>query len=201
MVITFRPLGIGLAALLLSCSGPHSSPTTRTPPTPTSTAVPISKLTPHAAAIGLGAIPLAVDDTGVPHLLRGDAAMPAIPAADATTSARMHVQRLAPAWGVSAGAMPQLESIGEVPVLGGTIVRFRQVIDGLPIDATSGGELRVMVSKDGALLAASGKLVASSTPHPKAVSFVDDDAGAVARAVGDLYKTTIAPTTLAMASL
>ncbi len=127
--------------------------------------------------------------------------MPAIPAADATTSARMHVERLAPAWGVSAGAMPKLESLGEIPILSGTIVRFRQVIDGMPIDPSSGGELHVMVGKDGALLAASGKLVASNTPHPKAVTFVDDDAGAVARAVGDLYKTNFAPTSLAMAEL
>jgi len=158
-------------------------------------------MTPHAAAIRLGAIPIATDEAGVPHLLRGDATMPAIPAADATTSARMHVERLAPAWGVTSGAVPTLEPLGEIPLPGGTIVRFRQVIDGLPIDAAAGGELRVMVGKDGSLVAAGGKLIATTTPHPKTVTFKDDDAGAVARAVSDAYKIPFPSTTLAMKSV
>ena len=156
-------------------------------------------MTPHAAAIGLGAIPLAVDDTGVPHLLRGDATMPAIPAADATTSARMHVQRLAPAWGVRPAAMPALESIAEAPIAPGTVVRMRQVIDGMPVDPASGGEVRVMLGADGALLAASGKLVGTDTPRPSSVTFLDDDAGAVARAVSGVYNTPVAASALTTA--
>jgi MYXO-CTERM domain-containing protein len=168
---------------------------------PADGATPIVPMTPVARAIDLGATPLAVDDGGIPRLLRGNADAPAMPAVDAASTARLHVERLAPVWGVRAGAMPTLEPVGELPMLGGTIVRFRQVIDGLPIDSSSGGELRVMVKNGGALLAASGKLMAADAPHPKAPRFVDDDAGAIARAVRDLYQTSFAPTTLAMKSL
>jgi hypothetical protein len=157
-------------------------------------------MTPVAAAIELGATPIAVDEGGVPRLMRGSAAMPAMAAGDATTAARQHVERLAPAWGVSAGAVPTLEALGEIPLPGGTIVRLRQVIDGLPIDAAAGGELRVMVGKDGSLVAASGKLVASTTPR-KAAVWKDDDAGAIARAVSDVYKLPFSSTTLAMKAL
>jgi hypothetical protein len=158
-------------------------------------------MTPVARAYDLGATPLAVDDSGMPRLLRGNDGAPAMPAADAASMARLHVERLAPVWGVRAGAMPTLEPVGELPMLGGTIVRFRQVIDGLPIDSSSGGELRVMVKNGGTLLAASGKLMATDAPRPKAPRFVDNDAGAIARAVRDLYQTSFAPTTLAMKSL
>jgi hypothetical protein len=199
MALSFRPLFFGSVALLLSCGDPLTPPTVATPRS-TSAAVPIVPRTAVAFAIDLGATPLAVDEEGVPRLLRGSATMPAMPAADATTSARKHVERLAPAWGVRAAALPALEVLGEMPVLGGTIVRFRQVIDGLPIDAAEGGEVRVMVRKDGSLVAASGKLVARDTPHAQTAKFRDDDAAAVARAVNDVYRTSFAPTALAMAS-
>ncbi|MGH9884708.1 MAG: M36 family metallopeptidase, partial [bacterium] len=110
----------------------------------------------------------------------------------------MHVARLAPAWGVNAAAMPSLEPRGEVAMPGGKIVQLRQVIDGLPVDRNTGGEVRVMVGDDGALVAASGKLIASDTPHDAAPSFVDvDDAAAVAHAVSDHYATSFAPAMLA----
>jgi len=193
MKIKHRPLLVGSVALLLSCSDSQSPPTVATP-TPTDTVVP---MTPVAAAIALGATPLAVDEGGVPRLLRGSAAMPAMVGADVATAARQHVERLAPAWGVGTGAVPALESLGEISLPGGTIVRLGQVIDGLPIDASAGGELRVMVGKDGSLVAASGKLIASTRPHPKVATFKDDDAGAVARAVSEVYKVAFPSTALA----
>src|SRR5262249_12163154 len=129
----------------------------------------------------------------------GDA-LPAMHAVDATTSARMHVERLAPAWGVRSTAMPELDALGEIAVAGGTIIRLRQVIDGMPVATAAGGEIRVMVRKDASWIGPSGTLVASDTPHvaTAAMTFVDDDAGAVARAVNDLYQTSLVPSTLAM---
>jgi hypothetical protein len=196
MAIHSRHVLLGSIALLSSCADPQPPPTTVATP-PASAAIPLSKPTPVTAAIELGAMPLAVDEAGVPRLLRGGPAMPAMAGADASTAARQHVERLAPAWGVSAGAVPTLESLGEIALPGGTIVRLRQVIDGLPIDAAAGGELRVMVGKDGSLVAASGKLIAATRPHPKVATFKDDDAGAVARAVSEVYKVPFPSTALA----
>ncbi|MEO7732353.1 MAG: M36 family metallopeptidase, partial [Kofleriaceae bacterium] len=158
-------------------------------------------MTPVAHAIELGATPMAVDEQGVPRLLRGSDAMPSLVAADASSSARQHVERLAPAWNVSANAIPTLDSLGEVPMPGGTIVRLGQSIDGIPINSSEGGELRVMVRKDGSLVAASGKLISAATPHAKAVAFKQDDASAVARAVGDVYNVKFSSSALAMKSL
>ncbi|HMG56340.1 MAG TPA: M36 family metallopeptidase, partial [Kofleriaceae bacterium] len=163
-------------------------------------AVPLAPMTPIAAAIDLGVTPFAIDEAGVPRLLRGTTTMPRMSAADATTTARMHVERLAPAWGVNAAAMPALDSLGEVPVPGGKIVQLRQVIDGIPVDRAGGGEVHVMVRDDGSLVAASGKLIASDTPHDSAAVDALDEAGAVAAAVSDLYQTPFTPTALAMTS-
>ncbi|HET9626124.1 MAG TPA: M36 family metallopeptidase, partial [Kofleriaceae bacterium] len=190
---TLRNVLVGSTSLLLSCTG-NSSPQPAATPTRPSSPVAALPATPAATAIKLGATPLAVNERGVPHLLQGMATSPKLPAASATASARQHVARLAPAWGVRAQKLPGLDALGEAPAFGvdsGTkVVRFRQVLDGLPVDRSSGGELHVMVDKDGGLLAASGALIGSDTPRPQlsSVTFVDDDAGAIARAVSDLYK-------------
>ena len=80
-------------------------------------------MTPVAAAIHLGVTPFAIDENDTPRLLRGTAAVPPMRAADATTSARMHIERLAPVWGVNAAAVPALDSLGEVAMPGGKIGR------------------------------------------------------------------------------
>jgi uncharacterized protein (TIGR03382 family) len=200
---TLRSVLVGSTSLLLSCGDPSPQPAAA--PARPSTPVTTVPATPAATALRLGATPLAVNDRGVPHLLRGTEATPKLPAADATSTARQHVARLAPAWGVrSAAKMPTLDAIGEAPVFGndsGTkVVRFRQVLDGLPVDRGAGGEMHVMVAKDGSFLASSGALIGTDTPRPAlaSVKFVDDDAGAVARAVGDLYKKPVAAAALAM---
>ncbi|MBC7977096.1 MAG: M36 family metallopeptidase [Myxococcales bacterium] len=115
-------------------------------------------------------------------------------AANATAAARQHVERLAPAWGVRSDGLPTLETLGEIRVPGGTVVRMRQVIDGIPVASAAGGEVRVMVAKDNSMIATSGKLISRSTPHARSPKFVDNDAGAVARAVTETYKTSFAPT-------
>lgn len=154
-------------------------------------------MTPVAAAIRLGTTPLAVDEHGIPRLLRGDTAT-RVQASNVATAARMHVQRLASAWGVRSAAMPALESLGEAQLAGGTIVRLRQVIDGMPVDEASGGEVHVLVGSDGSLVAASGKLVGTDTPRPTGVRFLDDESGAIARAVSDAYKVPVSSSALAM---
>jgi hypothetical protein len=152
-------------------------------------------MTPVAAAIDLGVVPFAVDEHGIPRLLRGSPALQ-MQAPTASAAARLHVQRLAPAWGVRSTAMPALESVAEAPVATGTVVRMRQVIDGMPVDPASGGEVRVMLGANGTLLAASGKLVGTDTPRPRVVTFQGNDASAVARAVSDVYNAPIAASAL-----
>jgi hypothetical protein len=169
------------ATLLVACSDPR-------PPTATHTAAVVQprvqvNATPVAAAIALGTTPLSVDEHGVPRLLIASTSLVA-PAATATDSARIHIKTLAAAWGVPSGAVPALDAVGEVPVPGGTVARLRQVIDGLPVD---GGELRVLVRKDGALVSVSGVLVGATTPRTTK-QFLDDDAGAIARAITHAYK-------------
>src|SRR6185436_4412321 len=179
-MVKSRILALGSVVVVLSCGEPE-------PPAPTAgNEVPIAPMTPVAAAVSLGVTPFAVDDAGFPHLLRGGLAAPRMPAPDAATSARMHIAKLAPVWGVTDATLPALESLGEVNMLGGTIVRLRQRIDGLPVDRDAGGEVQVMVGGDGELIAASGKLIASDAPRARGVSFT----------VGDFYRTSVPPTTV-----
>ncbi|HWO18539.1 MAG TPA: M36 family metallopeptidase [Kofleriaceae bacterium] len=151
---------------------------------------------PAAAAHELGMTPLALDERGVPRLLRAAGAPPA-PAATATESALAHLGRLSPAWGVARAALPAFEGIGEVPAPNATIARVRQTLDGLPI---AGGELRVMVRAGGELVAANGTLISADTPRQPA-AFPIDDAEAVARAVAHNYGRPFAPAALATQSL
>jgi large repetitive protein len=159
-------------------------------------------MTPVMRAIELGVTPLAIDETGVPRLMTGGTATRAMPDATPIASAIRHVERLAPAWGVARDSMPALDPIGEVAIGNASVVRLRQVIDGIPVDVSSGGEVRVMVGGGGELVAASGKLIASDAARDKVVDYaVADEASAVAIAVGDLYRTSIAPGALAMKSM
>ena len=129
-----------------------------------------------------GETPLAFDSRGIPRLLQGTPGVLAT-ASNASESARIHIQRLSSAWGVKPDAVPTLEAIGEVPVLGGTIARMRQVIDGMPVDD---GELRLLIRGNSELLTASGSLVGTDIPR-RAPAFVDDEAGAIARAIHHAY--------------
>ncbi|HEY0989630.1 MAG TPA: M36 family metallopeptidase, partial [Kofleriaceae bacterium] len=189
-MVKSRILALGSVVFVLSCGEPEPPPSAAGPE------VQIAPMTPVAAAVSLGVTPFAVDDAGFPHLLRGGLGAPRMPAADAATSARMHIAKLAPVWGVNDATLPALESLGEVNMPGGTIVRLRQRIDGLPVDRDAGGEVQVMVGGGGELVAASGKLIASDAPRARSVSFTVDDAGAVALAVSDFYRTSVPPTTV-----
>jgi hypothetical protein len=165
---------IAAALALLGCGDNKPSTATRT-----RGAVPLAPATPAQRAISAGAIPLAIDETGVPRLLR---------AADATSlpSPELHVARLARAWGVD--RLPQLVNVGNVSVLGGTVARLKQVVDGLPID---GGELRVMTRADGTLVAASGVLHSASSPRVKP-TWALGETGAITRALAAKYKARFA---------
>ncbi|MEP6862014.1 MAG: M36 family metallopeptidase [Deltaproteobacteria bacterium] len=123
----------------------------------------------------------------MPRLLKGG---PALPGANATDIAIAHVLRLAPAWGVTSA--PELVPLGEVPVLGGTIVRLRQEIDGIEVEH---GELHVFVRANGELVAASGTMVGREAPRATA-RFVDTDTTAIARAVAHNFKATFEPAML-----
>src|SRR5882724_6105473 len=136
MKINLRALFLGSAGLVMSCAESST-----VPGGPTSA----EAIQPVTAAVGLGVTPLALDAHGVPHLLRGGDNMPKLPAASATASARQHLARLAPAWGLRSAQVPPVDALGEIPVRGGTVVRFRQMIDGMPVESSAGGEVRVMV--------------------------------------------------------
>jgi hypothetical protein len=142
---------------------------------------------PSAAAIALGATPVSVDERGVPRLLQGG---PALPGANPTEIAIAQALRLAPAWGVTTA--PDLIPLGEVPVLGGTIVRLRQEIDGIEIEH---GELHVFVRANGELVAVSGTMIGRNAPRA-AARFIDTDTVAIARAVGHNFKATFEPAML-----
>jgi hypothetical protein len=176
-----RQLATTALAALCACGevASSSSPPSR-PPRP---------IAPSAvgAALDLGLAPLAIDDRGVPRLVRAtDASPPGEPLADsghdrrASGSARAHVTRLAAAWGVR--VVPELEAAGEIAVVGGTIVRLRQRIAGLPVHR---GELRVMVRDGGELVAIAGALVDAAGRTPDAASH--DDAAAIALAIQHAY--------------
>ncbi len=153
---------------------------------------------PVAAAMQLGVTPLALDDRGLPRLLRASDVVAPAPAATATESALTHLGRLSAAWGVADTALPKLQGIGEVPAPGAaTIARVRQTIDGLPVD---GGELRVMVRGNGELVATNGVLV-SADKLRQAAQFPIGDAHAVARAVAHNFKRDFAPGALAQKEL
>ena len=143
---------------------------------------------PDSTPAATGMTPLAIDERGLPRLLQAVTsqaapAAPAAPAATASESARFHLGRIASAWKIAPGAMPVLEPAGEIAVRGGTIARIGQQIDGMPIE---GGELRLLVRPSGALVTASGTLIGTDTPR-NAPAYRDDDAGAIARAVGAFY--------------
>jgi large repetitive protein len=128
------------------------------------------------------AVAISVDPRGLPRMVQARDLAPA-PAATATDSARIHVERLAGMWGVAPGTLPDLRALGEVPAPGGKIARIAQEIDGLPV---WGREMRVLVRPDGALATASGTLVGTLTPRAPA-RFVKDEPAAVATAVKRAY--------------
>src|SRR5262245_29795738 len=69
-----------------------------------------------------------LDRHGLPRMLEARD-MPAAPAPTAMQSARIHAERLASRWGVAPATLPTLTALGEVPVLGGTVVRMGQELD------------------------------------------------------------------------
>ncbi|HEY0252548.1 MAG TPA: M36 family metallopeptidase, partial [Kofleriaceae bacterium] len=149
---------------------------------------PPQTLSPTSAALSLGAAPFAIDEHGVPQLLRFTTA-PKLPGATPTDVARAHVERMLPAWGTSDPA--DLVGIGEVAMPGGTIVRFAQQIDGLPIQ---GREVRAFVTPDGGLVAISGAAIGK--PGRRATKFRTTEAEAVAAAVTHELGVAIDPSAL-----
>lgn len=167
---------------ILGCSD-HTRPSSST------RSVPLTLASPVERAIAVGAVPLAVDESNMPRLLHASDSI-ALPATTPASSATRHVARLASTWGVD--ALPQLVPVGDVEVLGGTVSRLRQLIDGVPVD---GGELRVMTRADGTLVAASGLLRSASSPRT-AATWSFGETGAIARVLTAKYKTSFDAATL-----
>jgi Zn-dependent metalloprotease len=73
-------------------------------------------------------------------------------------------------------------------VLGGTIARLKQFVDGIPVD---GGELHVMTRADGTLVAASGILHSASSPRVQP-TWAFGETGAITRVLEAKYKAHFA---------
>ncbi|MCW5802198.1 MAG: M36 family metallopeptidase [Deltaproteobacteria bacterium] len=176
---------------IAACSDARTpAPSAPVPSSPSTYGAPPRDATPIQAALSLGLTPLAVE-AGVPRLLSATSAA-AAPAPSASASARIHLGRLAPAWGVQ--RMPVLEPIGEVPVRGGTIVRMRQTLDGIPVDR---GEVRVFVRPGtGELVGINGTLVGAEVSRAPA-TFRVDDAQAISIAIGHQYRAAFDAAALA----
>ena len=163
-------VAVVVSAALASCSSNPGAPDPSGTPRP---------LTARPVALDLGVVPISADADGAPRLLRAVAPAPVV-AATVEDAARVHVERLAPLWGLRAPALPELAPAGTVATRPGTIVRLEQRIDGLPVD---GGELRLLLGDAGELRGASGVVVSTEAPRAKA-RFAIDEAGAIARAAG-----------------
>jgi hypothetical protein len=190
-VTRFGGVFVSILVVLAACHGDPDSVPVRAKAKPAAKGRVPAGATPVAAAIALDTTPVSIDEHGVPRLLRATAAAPAAAVASSpSAAARWHVVRLARAWGVK--QLPALVAVGEVPVQGGTIVRLRQTLDGLPI---VGGELRVLGRPTGELVAIGGVLVGAETPRtPKA--FPSDDTAAVADAIRHTHGVTFDPAVL-----
>ena len=105
---------------------------------------------------------------------------------------KAHVAKLAPMFGVLPTALPALDELGDIRLSHARVARIAQSIDGLPI---WGGELRVLVRDTGELETMSGTLV-GTTAARTAKHFVDDEAGAIAKAMqragGSLVERSLA---------
>lgn len=183
-----RGLSLGAALLALSCSSNGSSPV------PSTTGVaPTAPLTTTAgvkgAAMALGVASLSTTPSGAPRTLRAvkQVAPPSRMSADA--AARFHLDRLSPVW-FKGGAGADLELIGIHPLSGGgSIVRFRQRVDGVEIYR---GELRILVAKDGTLKTVSG----TRYPRTTGNSFQLDAPKALSSVIGGKYKLALAATAI-----
>ncbi len=94
-------------------------------------------------------------------------------------SARTHALRQAEVQGIAAADMPVLEPVAATRGEGATAQRFTQVIDGMPVYHQ---ELRMLVRDDGSLVTSTGRLFSRRTRRAKP-HFVDDEAGAIQRAI------------------
>ncbi len=166
-----RPSALCVSALLATgaCTGGAPAGTTVT-----TTVEP----TPWAReALARGVAALSTDDRGVPRLVRAVRSIPATVGARPDAAARAHLAMLAPAY-VGGGTPARLAYASTHALDGGaSIVTMRQEVGGVPI---LHGDLRVMIDRDGALLAVSGTVRAAD---PASRSFVLSDADAMAAAL------------------
>jgi MYXO-CTERM domain-containing protein len=179
-----RGLSLGAALLALSCSSNGSSQM------PSTTGVaPTAPLTTTAgvkgAAVSLGVASLSTTPSGAPRMLRAVKQVAPPSRMSAEAAARFHLDRLSPVW-FKGGAGADLELIAVHALRGGgSIVRFRQRVDGVEIYH---GELRVLVAKGGALKTVSG------TRYPRMMgnAFQLDAPKALSAVVGGKYKIALA---------
>jgi MYXO-CTERM domain-containing protein len=183
-----RGLSLGAALLALSCSSNGSSSV------PSTTGVaPTAPLTTTAgvkgAAVSLGVASLSATPSGAPRMLRAVKQVAPPSRMSAEAAARFHLDRLSPVW-FKGGAGADLELIGVHPLGGGgSIVRFRQRVDGVEIYR---GELRVLVAKDGTLKTVSG----TRYPRTTGNSFQLDAPKALSSVIGGKYKLALAATAI-----
>jgi MYXO-CTERM domain-containing protein len=188
MIRTKRGAWIGAAATLLLCScasegdAPERTGGSAIQPPSTSATTVVER---DSAALGV--VPLSVDDSGAPRLLRGVGTAAALPGLSHEQAAVQHIRRLAPlytkgepATDVAAVGVQSLEN-------GASVVLMEQRIGGVPVH---GGDVRVLLTKDNALASVAGTLERASIA--KKAGFVKGAADALSAALGAEYKVAVA---------
>jgi len=173
-----------VGALVLAagaCAG-DSSPLTpdADPADPIAPVAPTVSSSHQRAAIARGVVALSVDDRGVPRMVRAVRPLPAAIGASPGKAALAHVTALAAAY-VDGGALAELEVVGTRVLGTSTIVSLRQLVGGVEI---LDGDVRVLVDRDGALVAISGT---PRAPTTRTKAFTLNAAQALAAAVGDRF--------------
>ncbi len=149
-------------------------------------------------ATDLGLVASTDDRTGLPTFLWGGLSpAPTSATGSASDAALAHVRARAGTYGLTDAALATV-SVAHVHDTGrgGILVVLRQELDGVPV---VGSDAKVLLRRDLSLVAISGALRGDAVEGP-AATFPLPHAGAVARALSDLYATTIPSSVLAPSS-
>jgi len=141
------------------------------------------------SATAAGGVVTSVDADGRPRFIWADDQQPAVRSRTTDAAAREHVARFAAAYGITkdaVGAM-RVEPMRQTP-RGDHLMRLVQQVDGIDIYRS---ELKMVLRPDLSLVALSGTPSRITGAKPADRSFRVTPGQAVARALGDLYKTSV----------
>lgn len=180
----------GASCLLVACGSRPDDPV----PTAAAVASPSVGSEGRHTIQELGLLPVAHDPLGAPTLVRAVRRLAAIPGSSPEISARRHLARLAPAYGLV--ALPMLDRTGELTLRGGAkLVSFVQSIDGIRVED---GELEVLMASDHALLGVGGRIVGAAFRSRDSYSLSAVEA--LSRAIASEHGERLVPVARSLAS-